>query len=580
MSNSDDFSAIIVQKPYLKWVLFSLLGILLISVIILSSVPPVSRDALTHHLAVPKLYLKHGGMYEIPSIKFSYYPMNLDLLYLVSLCYGNDIFPKFIHFAFALLTAWLIFNYLNRRIGLIYGLIGALFFLSLPVIIKLSITVYVDLGLVFFSTWSLIYLLKWLEHGFRFRYLAVSAVACGLALGTKYNGLIVIFLMALFVPYFYAKYQRGLLLQENRAVEDKPVEISSMKSPAMQALFYSACFILISLIVFSPWMIRNYIWTDNPVYPLYNGWFNASPTGAPVSGGGLGHFAFRRLIFNEPLWKILLIPVRIFFEGQDDLPRYFDGKLNPFLFILPVFAFLRFKRNPAIIKTEKTVWLSFVVLFLLFAFFKTDMRIRYVAPIIPPLVIMAIYGLHQIVTFAGSHSVVPAGKLAFVSIWCATVVMLGMNGAYIVGQFEKVDPLSYLSGRLDRDAYIQRYRPEYSALKYANRNLSNQSKILCIFIGNRRYYSDREMIFGDAYFRKLIGNVRVGENILTDLNEFGVTHMLIRYDMFNQWANQQLTDGAKKIVAEFFANHTRQIFNQAGYGLYQLDENVENIGRS
>ena len=34
--------------------------------IILNLTPPISRDALIHHLAVPKLWLKHGRIYEIP----------------------------------------------------------------------------------------------------------------------------------------------------------------------------------------------------------------------------------------------------------------------------------------------------------------------------------------------------------------------------------------------------------------------------------------------------------------------------------------------------------------------------------
>ena len=96
------------RARYLRILALSVLVFLLIcSIIILGSVPPVSRDALTHHLAIPKLYLEHQGIYEIPFMEFSYYPMNLDLLYLIPLYFGNDIAPKFIHFSFALLTAWL-----------------------------------------------------------------------------------------------------------------------------------------------------------------------------------------------------------------------------------------------------------------------------------------------------------------------------------------------------------------------------------------------------------------------------------------------------------------------------------------
>ena len=116
----------------IKGFLIGVLALLIVAIVILSWVPPVSRDALTHHLAVPKLYLQHGGIYEIPSIVFSYYPMNLDLLYMIPLYFGNDIAAKFIHFIFALLTAWLIFSYLRKRLDTGWALVGALFFLSLP----------------------------------------------------------------------------------------------------------------------------------------------------------------------------------------------------------------------------------------------------------------------------------------------------------------------------------------------------------------------------------------------------------------------------------------------------------------
>ena len=122
------------------------LTVLVISLCILAWVPPVSRDALVHHLAIPKLWLKHGGIYETPDSVVSYYPMNLDLLYMVSLYFGNDIAPKLIHFSFGLATACLLFAYLAKRLDRYYAFTGVLLFLSTPVVVKLSTTVYVDLG--------------------------------------------------------------------------------------------------------------------------------------------------------------------------------------------------------------------------------------------------------------------------------------------------------------------------------------------------------------------------------------------------------------------------------------------------
>ena len=40
-------------------------GLHIVWVLLLASVPPVSRDALTHHLALPKLWIQRGGLNEI-----------------------------------------------------------------------------------------------------------------------------------------------------------------------------------------------------------------------------------------------------------------------------------------------------------------------------------------------------------------------------------------------------------------------------------------------------------------------------------------------------------------------------------
>ena len=55
-----------INISFIKALLLGLLAVLIVSIVILSCVPPVSKDALTHHLAIPKLYLQHEGIYEIP----------------------------------------------------------------------------------------------------------------------------------------------------------------------------------------------------------------------------------------------------------------------------------------------------------------------------------------------------------------------------------------------------------------------------------------------------------------------------------------------------------------------------------
>ena len=569
---------------YSRYISIGLLLILIVSVIILAYVPPISRDALTHHLIVPRLYLQHGSIYEIPSISFSYFPMNLDLLYLIPLYFGNDIAAKYIHFIFALLTAGLIYGYLKKKLSVEWGLFGALFFLSLPHIVKLSITVYVDLGLVFFSTASLLGLLQWLESRFRWKYLILSAIGCGLALGTKYNGLIVLFILTLFVPLIFIGNSK------KRYSAKQPADIAARVKIQFKALGYGAVFFTIALLVFSPWMIRNYVWKANPIYPLYKNVFNRPKVGPPTTqtenpiheaavdlkktpkekSTPWKSFAIRKVIYGESWWEIALIPVRIFFQGQDDNPKYFDGKLNPFLFFLPFFAFIYMTNNPVNLRTDKKILLSFAILFILYAFAMTIIRIRYVAPIIPPLVILATLGLHHITrAVAGRKATQPAWIVAGSLILIATII-LSFNAAYIWKQFLYVDPFSYISGRVSRDAYIAKYRPEHSIHQYVNRHLPDNIKILGLFLGNRLYYSQRDLRFGVKEFKKIVNRVDSERNVLSELRRRNYTHLIVRFDLFNQWTNTQFDNSKKIILKTFFDNHVNHILSKDGYGLFEL----------
>ena len=568
----------------LKAVYVCLLILILASIIILICVPPVSRDALTHHLAVPKLYLKHGGIYEIPSIVFSYYPMNLDLLYLIPLYFENDIAPKYIHFLFALLTAGLIFCYLRKRLNSQWGLFGALFFLSLPHIVKLSIAVYVDLGLVFFSTASLFALLKWIESQFKLRFLILSALCCGLALGIKYNGLIVLFLLTLFIPFIFISNSKKDFNTKDSAEKSRRIKVQ------IKALGFGAIFFCIALMVFSPWMLRNYVWKANPVYPLYNNFFNRpvplspeTPSGSQNLGTTVNQhntsetkstrwspFAIRKVIFGESWWEIALIPVRIFFQGQDDNPKYFDGQLNPFLFFLPFFAFIHMRKDQALLRTEKKILIFFAILFLLYAISTTSIRIRYIAPIIPPLAILATFGLHQITRMVTKQKNAQPAWFGLGFIICIVTIIMALNTSYVLKQFRYVDPFSYLSGRVSRATYISKYRPEYSIYKYVNQHLPDNAKILGLFLGNRRYYCDRELIFDVDDFEENVNRSDSEEILIKNLKEKGFTHLVVRFDLFNQWANRQFDKRRKELLNIFFAEYVKPVLSKDGHGLFEL----------
>jgi hypothetical protein len=579
-------------KACIEKTLVALLLALILCVVILSCVPPTAKDALVHHLAVPKLYLKHGGMYEIPFMPFSYYPMNLQLLYLIPLYLGNDIVPKFIHFSFGLFTAYLIYLYLRRRLDSSYALLGALFFLSIPIVVKLSSTAYIDLGVIFFTFASLFFLLRWMESGFHAKFLIYSAIMCGLGLGTKYNALITLLLFTLFVPFAYSRYRRGPNPGFFRA--------------ASQGLI----FLFISLLVFSPWMARNYQWKKNPIYPFYDHVFNP-PVQSLRDADGIrnekpksGIFTVREALYQEKWWEMALLPIRVFFQGKDGDPKYFDGKLSPFLLLLPFFAFFRVRGDRTQLKVEKTVLGAFALLYFFLAFFSFGLRMRYIAPFIPPLVILSIFGIHRIQEiltrspvissearnpskFKGSHTSLfgrndmPNGnldgryfQLSKIKTFIFFVVVsfpLVYNAAYVYGQFKEVAPFSYLSGSVSRDEYIASFRPEYPAVLYINCNLPADALVSLIFLGNRGYYLDKEYVYGEGPLLRIGKKSETPEEILAGLRALGITHLFIYERLFQRWVDDNFPGQSGLNFRRFFTNHTRLLFHENGFFVFALD---------
>lgn len=576
MTSAPSTDGLTIPVPrYLHIGLYLLLLLLVVSTITLGSVPPVDRDALTHHLFVPKLYLQHGGIYEIPEIPFSYYPMNLDLLYMIPLYFGNDIIPKYIHYLFALLTAWLIFRYLKANIGYLYALVGSLFFLSIPVIVKLSITVYVDLGVVFFTTAALLFLLQWADDGFRYRHLILAGLCCGLAAGTKYNALVAIVVLTLFVPIIY----------QRRAVQ-------SARSNT-RAFFFGFLFLTATIVSFSPWLLRNYLWTGNPIYPLHNTLIQnivsapdetgtseesieLSDTLKRVTKKGSNAFISRKILYNEPWWQTLLLPVRFFFEGQDDDPRYFDGKLNPFLLLFPLIAII-LKPTDTRQRFHLYIFLSFSFLYFFFTFFQEAMRIRYIVPVVPPLIILSMYGLKAISTHLFPITLSFPKNLFWSKAVILTLVCTALlyNSLYLREQFSAVNPFPYIFQNISREDYITTYRPEFPVIQHANETLSSDTKVLCIFLGNRGYYMNFKPLFEQPYsstsvLTGFINNFGKTESIISYLKQKGITHIIMNNNLTAGWYNQ-LNKEHQKLVYPLFKNVANPMKSLNGYSYIQIE---------
>ena len=146
--------------------------------------------------------------------------------------------------------------------------------------------------------------------------------------------------------------------------------------------------------------------------------------------------------------------------------------------------------------------------------------------------------------------------------------MFYLNTAYIVKQFGLVKPFDYISGKVGREEYITRYRPEYSIVKYANRYLTEDARIMGLFMGNRRYYCDKVLVFGESLLIKTLIRAESAASVSRSLKEHNFSHFIIRFDQMKKWTTG-LTVKERKILVEFLNRDLRLVYRKGGYGLFK-----------
>jgi 4-amino-4-deoxy-L-arabinose transferase-like glycosyltransferase len=346
----------------------------------------------------------------------------------------------------------------------------------------------------------------------------------------------------------------------------------------MSATGWALLYAIASLAVFSPWMIRNVHWTGNPIYPMLQGVFSAPDKSEEEPWGSTsdlahetgGTVAVHRFVFKEPMWYVALLPLRVFFEGRDDDPRRFDGRLNPFLLLLAPWACFRTRgrRDPQ--RMEAAALLAFSTLFILIAIFTSSVRVRYLMPAIPPLCALAAMGLHRLVQWARNQPGKGTRWVSAVGLGGVVMVMLGLNFAYGVELFKRIEPLGYLTGQVGREAYITRYRPEYPMVQLANRTVARHGRILALFLGNRRYYFDREVSFSEGILHRALGQSSSVDQVVLDLRGRGFTHLMLRDDLFEWWMNHRIAADERERLQGLLRDRTETLSRERGFTLMAL----------
>lgn len=240
----------------------SAMAAFLFSIYILGAcVPEREVDSLWYHLATPLHYIHNGGFIrEVPFNMPSHYPMNVHLHYAFSLLVGNDTTAKFFilcHFVPMLILLW---SATRRYAGARWGLFAVAAYLCilhfrLPVMVNVQRAVYFH---VFLST-----VLLWnaLERKDR-QSLILAALFCGMAMGSKFNGLLFGYVSQWLLMSGWVLLGRGI--------------------PAARRVGWWCAHSAIAWAMMGPWLVKSWLLTGNPLYPMLGSVFPTDPHFAPA----------------------------------------------------------------------------------------------------------------------------------------------------------------------------------------------------------------------------------------------------------------------------------------------------------
>jgi len=474
------------------------LAALAVLALILALAPPVKTDALVYHLALPKAYLEHHGVINLPNSMYSFFPLLFEMVFLFAMTFGVESLPALcgLGMAFLLLLGLTIFfrQYLSPRLVWYVPLL----FFSTPTFFEISASAYVDLALAGFMFFTFYAWDRWREtrRSYWFFYMAVCA---GAAWATKLTGLIVLPLAVL-----------GIVLAGR--TDTTPGRV------VKQVLIFGGIVVLFM----APWWIRNFLYSGNPFLPLL----------MPLLGGEdhVNWDAQRALMFDQyvklfgmgrGLWDMFLLPYNLTFHAEPHSLK-FDGRIGIVFFLLiPALIAGLWKPRPP--RVAALGVFAGVLLLFWFIYFQ---YVRFLAPAFMALTLLCVAGLDRVTRpRSGEHTSHLPGKIYL------GVLALGVlfNVSLIWDTWHQKNPGLYVAGQETRDQYLSRNIPRYPMYRAMN-GLDPEAKVLLVYMGNLGYLAERpfhsDSVFEAHTLQAMLARDASPEGLRRQLKNLGITHLM------------------------------------------------------
>lgn len=455
--------------------------------------PPTNWDGLFYHLKGVKLYIEAGRIIAGVDIPHLHFPSLLQMLFMLGVIVRGDITAQLLHFAFIGLSMGVVYALATRIVEVKNGWLAVLFLAATPMMWLLGAWSYNDVALAFYSVAALYAFLRWHQHEEAASWLVLSGLCAGLAMSLKYTSVMTPVSLGLLLLW----YKRRNLAEGVRL-----------------ALWFS----LPALAMVLPWLLKNWAFTGNPVYPfLFNGSFWDSFRAAGYANAGTG--------IGWDVGQIVSLPFSMMWGLQDASQ---DGPMGPFyLVFLPlllVIVAVRRKQLPAALYSV----LFFALVHYAFWVFGVInsaglWQSRLLLPMFVALCPVLAWLLEGLDAF--EHPKFSLRNFFNLAIGFVLVMLLARQ----LMSWLFINPLAYLSGSETRTTYVERrLGPHYEAMVAINEQLPADAAVLFLW-EPRSYYCDldcRPDSILDAYDHAVY--LHEDASVITQAwQEQGVTHLLL-----------------------------------------------------
>jgi hypothetical protein len=506
-------------------------GLILACSVVQALAPPWDYDGLMYHLHGPKLFLQAGRILLLPDT-WANYPFTLEMLYTLGMAFGSDTFARLIHLIYGVLLVLATFCLGRRYLGGDEGWIAVVILLGVPILPFWASLAYTDMaGLYEFL--AMYALVLWKENQQR-RWLVLAGLMMGWALGSRYLAVGGLGVLGLWVIW-QCRYQ-------------------GLRNIFINGIIFGLTAVLLG----SPWYIKNWLWSGNPVYPFFF--------------GGLGWTTERLDFFNiyqlnsfgtgRSFLDYILLPWNLFAQHEKFSTLTATIEIPNILFLL-VLLYLWMRRGGGLDGLAGLTMLRFI------GWALGPQQFRFLLPMLPAFSLLTTSVLFSLTAHQKSRR------------W-RRVLVPGLAGGMMVATLvyqlfllNNVAPLGVVLGTESKDAFLRRSTYDYSAIQFAQRHLSSEERVLLMWDG-QGYYCDKRCLpdIDQTLWTRLVSSKPHATVLATQLHKMKITHLLFSLGDAD-WFLQHDPTGQNQQAIKFFLDEfqhacTKEIYQDQWTRLFEV----------